>query len=122
MIERLGLKNLLTVLYIITALSILNATITDLVFLEYFSTSLHVSMFVAFYIKLLDAIKDFNLIILIVNFCYLVTSWFINGDIVLNLISGVLGLILYSFGIIVSSISQSENNDNSQYYSKYKVL
>lgn len=122
MIERLGLKNLLTVLYIITALSILNATITDLVFLEYFSTSLHVSMFVAFYIKLLDAIKDFNLIILIVNLCYLVTSWFINGDIVLNLISGVLGLILYSFGIIVSSISQSENNDNSQYYSKYKVL
>lgn len=109
------------VLICVTTLSLIDCLITRKSFLEYFSVCLYISMFLVFCMKLIDGLRNYNILLIVINFGYIIMSLFINGDIILNLISGIAGLILYTGELILFSLTEPIEDDDSQKYTKYRL-
>lgn len=109
------------VLICVTTLSLIDCLITRKSFLEYFSVCLYISMFFVFCMKLIDGLRNYNILLIVINFGYIIMSLFINGDIILNLISGIAGLILYTGELILFSLTEPIEDDDSQKYTKYRL-
>lgn len=121
MLKRFKLDRVLTVLICVTTLSLIDCLITRKSFLEYFSVCLYISMFLVFCMKLIDGLHNYNILLIVINFGYIIMSLFINGDIILNLISGIAGLILYTGELILFSLTEPIEDDDSQKYTKYRL-
>lgn len=121
MLKNFKLSKVALILLIVIFISLLDSLIMKEPFLEYFSISLYVTMFLIFSIKVIDELGNLNIILIVINISYLVMAWFINGDTILNLISGLAGLILYIFELIIFSILEPVQEDSSQQYTKYRI-